>query len=91
MRVVNYAERGMISRNEYTVSDLDWNWESTGFGINIETCGYAKTAKALIRIKHFPYVEIYQRPRENNVLQDDIQFNRSGDINDLLLRNLWEA
>ena len=70
--------------NEFDSSDLDRTWNDTGFGINVEIFGYAKTCKALIRIKHFPYVEIFKLADYS--LQEDIQFKKEAISKSLLFR-----
>ena len=63
VRVRNYAERHRLANNELGDGDLDRLWQSVGFGVYVELCGYARTSTALIRMKHIGYAEVFHRIR----------------------------
>ena len=91
VQVTNYIECGNITRNKYNTSDLEQIWNSGGFGINIEICGYASAAKVLIKIKHFAYIGISRYPLNDVSDQQAMMFKPSGDMDTPLLYHLWEA
>jgi len=69
-------------------------WGVGRVGINMELCGYSKRVSALIFLRHFPYVEVYQVPKDGRPLNDGIDFPKASNPDNLadpLIKRLWEA
>ena len=79
VRVKKYAEQYCIKNKGPKKVDLDRLWTDNGFGINVEVCGYARLSLALLRMKHFAYIETYKQP--SNIRTSVVTFEGKGDLN----------
>ena len=89
VRLKHFGELKDIQINSLRHSDLDRLWKSDGFGPSIELCGYARTTTALLRLRYYPYIEMYQR--SSSLFLDDVEFQKSGDLDDPFLQAIWLA
>ena len=89
VRLKHFGELQDLQINSLRASDLDRLWKSDGFGPSIELCGYARTTTALLRLRYYPYVEMYQR--SSSLFLDDVTFPNSGDLDEPLLQEIWAA
>ena len=89
VRLKHFGELQDLQINSLRASDLDRLWKSDGSGPSIELCGYARTTTALIRLRYYPYVEMYQRL--SSLFLDAVTFPNSGDLDEPLLQEIWAA
>ena len=89
VRLKHFGELQDLQINSLRSADLDRLWKSDGFGPSIELCGYARTSTALLRLRYYPYVEMYQR--SSSLYLDDVTFPKSGDLDEPLLQEIWAA
>ena len=89
VRLKHFGELQDLQINSLRPADLDRLWKSDGFGPSIELCGYARTSTALLRLRYYPYVEMYHR--SSSLYLDDFTFPKSGDLDEPLLQELWAA
>ena len=88
-RLKHFGELQNLQINSLRASDLDRLWKSDGFGPSIELCGYARTTTALLRLRYYPHIEMYQR--SSSLFLDDVIFPNSGDLDEPLLNEIWAA
>ena len=89
VRLKHFGELQDIQINSLRHSDLDRLWKSDNFGPFIELCGYARTTKALLRLRYYPYIEMYQR--SSSLFLDNVEFQKSGDLDHIFLQVIWLA
>ena len=89
VRMKHFGELKDMQLNSFRHSDLDRLWKSDGFGPSIELCGYARTTTALLRLRYYPYIEMYQR--SCSLFHDEVVFPRGGDLDDSFLQAIWLA
>ena len=89
VRIKHFGELKDMQLNSFRHSDLDRLWKSDGFGPSIELCGYARTTTALLRLRYYPYIEMYQR--SCSLFLDEAEFPRRGDLNESFLQAIWLA
>ena len=89
VRLKHFGELQDLQINSLRSSDLDRLWKSDGFVPSIELCGYARTSTALLRLRYYPYLEMYQR--SSSLYLDDVTFPKSGDLDEPLLEEIWAA
>ena len=89
VRLKHFGEINDLQLNSFRHSDLDRLWKSDGFGPSIEICGYARTTTALLRLRYYPYIEMYQR--SCSLFLDEVEFPRGGDLDESFLQAIWLA
>ena len=89
VRIKHFGEMKDMELNSLRQSDLDRLWKSDGFGPSIEICGYARTTTALLRLRYYPYIEMYKR--SSSLFLDEVEFPRGGDLDESFLQAIWLA
>ena len=57
-------------------------------GLNVEVCGYPSTSKALLKLKHIAPAKIFKLVSSGEILNNELSFDDSGDIDEPLLKQL---
>ena len=77
MRLKNWPEREQLDTINASPALLDHFWGS-GAGLRFHICGYSTNKSVLFKLRHCHHLEFYLRTNDGNVLNDDIEFQYTG-------------